>query len=296
MLSDKGDEPIRLTSILISLSLLIGCGSPQRPHQPQTGNGDASADQVAAAPGWSLQAGANATTLVLADRDGAAAIRLTCAAGEDQLSVNVPGFRPVGSEERLSFGGGGDAMALVADPAGDKVLGGVTGAGPIPDELKRLLIGPMSASYGAQTSGPHPPPPDRLAAPFLGACGDALTAARTAQSKPAASTSPCLVQDGELLRIPKQKALGTEPFWAATIEGRCVTYSTPENQQGTRIWTRVGTGPMGPIWSGSYEGKPFVLRIQPAVRCSDGMSDRVYDLEAALIVAGEERKGCAMRS
>jgi uncharacterized membrane protein len=91
------------------------------------------------------------------------------------------------------------------------------------------------------------------------------------------------------------RAIGTEPFWNARTDGRCVTYSTPENQAGTRLWTKVGTGPMGPVWTGSFQGKPFVLRVQPAVRCSDGMSDKVYDWEAILTVGGEERKGCAVR-
>jgi uncharacterized membrane protein len=195
----------------------------------------------------------------------------------------------------LSFGGDGEVVALVAGTEGDRSLGGVSGEGRIPDELKRLVIAPMSASYGAQVSGPHAPPPNSLAGPFLSACGQALTAARADEAKPGPGTSPCLVQEGNLLRMEPMRAIGTEPFWNARTDGRCVTYSTPEDQAGTRIWTKVGTGPMGPVWTGSFQGKPFVLRVQPAVRCSDGMSDKVYDWEAILTVGGEERKGCAVR-
>ena len=260
-------------------------------HEP---SGTTGAEDRGSEAGWSLRQGADGATLALADADGAVLIRLRCATQGNRLMVNVPAFRPIGSEERLSFGNADQLLALVADPGGDRSLGGVTGTGAIPDELKPIVLKPMSASYGAQQSGPHPPPPERLAAPFLSACGEALTAGRVAESKPTPTTSPCRVQDGELLRL-SQKALGTEPFWAATIDGRCVTYSTPDDQKGTRIWTRFGSGPAGGIWTGAFQGKPFVLRTEPAGPggCSDGMSDRVYPLEARLTVAGEERRGCA---
>ena len=108
-----------------------------------------------------------------------------------------------------------------------------------------------------------------------------------------ASGSACLNQDGEELRITPVRAIGTEPFWGAKVEGRCVTYSTPEDQAGTRIWTRYNPGPDGGVWVGTFKGKPFKLitRLQPD--CSDGMSDRTYPQEAMLTVAGEERRGCA---
>ena len=108
-----------------------------------------------------------------------------------------------------------------------------------------------------------------------------------------ASGSACLNQDGEELRITPVKAIGTEPFWGARIEGRCVTYSTPEDQAGTRIWTRYNPGPDGGVWVGTFKGKPFKLITRLRPDCSDGMSDRTYPQEAMLTVAGEERRGCA---
>lgn len=105
--------------------------------------------------------------------------------------------------------------------------------------------------------------------------------------------SPCLIQDGEELRITPVKAIGTEPFWGARVEGRCVTYSTPENQDGMRIWTRFDPAPDGGVWVGTYQGKPFKLITRLRPDCSDGMSDRIYPLEALLTVGGEERRGCA---
>ena len=108
-----------------------------------------------------------------------------------------------------------------------------------------------------------------------------------------ASGSACLNQDGEELRITPVRAIGTEPFWGAKVEGRCLTYSTPEDQAGTRIWTRYNPGPDGGVWVGTFKGKPFKLITRLRPDCSDGMSDRTHPQEAMLTVAGEERRGCA---
>lgn len=104
---------------------------------------------------------------------------------------------------------------------------------------------------------------------------------------------PCSVQDGKALTVASVRAVGTEPFWNASVEGRCVTYSTPEDQKGTRIWTRFTPGPGGGTWTGDLNGARFELRIRPERGCSDGMSDKVYPLAAEIAVGGERRRGCA---
>ena len=265
--------------------LISGCG-------PQAGIDNAAAPAPAAVEqsGWSFRPGASGATLSYDDQ-GRAVISLTCPKDDGRLVVNVPAFKPIGSEERFSLGSGETVVTLVADVHGNAARG-VTASGPQPDEIKALLFTPLRASYGAQSVGPYPAVPIEVQRPFIGACSESATAARVAASEPTAKTHPCNVQDGQLLRHA-MKAVGTEPFWGAKLQGRCVTYSTPENQAGARIWTKVETGPMGPIFVGAYQGKPFILRVQPAVGCSDGMSDRKYDWEASLTVAGEERRGCA---
>ena len=131
-----------------------------------------------------------------------------------------------------------------------------------------------------------------LAAVLLSGCNSGQPA-RTARPEPATSQAhPCLTQDGRAL-ASRLKALGTEPFWAAEVEGRCVTYRTPEDQQGTRIWTRFGEGGGGQAWEGALEARQFQLIVRPSPGCSDGMSDRTYPLEAVLRVKGETRRGCA---
>ena len=108
-----------------------------------------------------------------------------------------------------------------------------------------------------------------------------------------ANVNACHIQEGEELRLAPVRATGTEPFWSAQVEGRCVTYSTPEDQAGTRIWTHVDTGPQGPVWNGALEGRQFQLTVKPSTGCSDGMSDKTYPMEAVLRVRGETRRGCA---
>lgn len=250
---------------------------------------EADAGGKSPAGGWDLQSSGDGVALVMTGAERPA-IRLFCTAGGKRLVVNVPGFRPIGSEERLSFGGGGESVALVADSRGDRQRGGVSGTGEVPDGLAALVRGPISASYGAQKSGPHPAIPKPLAGAFVAACTEAGAAPPPAGG---ASSSPCAVQDGKPLRVAAVRALGTEPFWGARIEGRCVTYSHPEDQKGTRVWTRYTPGPGGGIWSGALGGKPFRLTTRPRKDCSDGMSDKIYPIAVELVVGGERRSGCA---
>jgi uncharacterized membrane protein len=100
------------------------------------------------------------------------------------------------------------------------------------------------------------------------------------------------VQDGKPLPANRLRAIGTEPFWGARIEGRCVTYSHPDEQQGTRVWTKFSGTADGGSWVGALEGKPFALTTRPENGCSDGMSDRRYPIAVTLTVMGEQRTGC----
>ena len=287
----------------VGFLLLAGCEGGDERSVPATGNEHKPAARAPAAPAksnrpgaavrWDLQSSGEGVALALLAASGPAAIRLFCPAEQGRLLVDVPAFRPVGSEERLSFGSGGAVVALVADPRGDRRRGGVSGSGAVPGNLAALVAGPVSASYGAQTSGPHPAPPANLARAFAAACGEGTGPARPPPESPAASASPCLVQDGQPLRVAPLRALGTEPFWNARIEGRCVTYSHPEDQQGTRVWTRYAPRPGGGVWSGALGGRRFELRTRAQPGCSDGMSDKGYPIAVELLVGGERRQGCA---
>ena len=108
---------------------------------------------------------------------------------------------------------------------------------------------------------------------------------------PAISASACRTQDGGELPRRRLRAVGTEPFWGAEVDGRCVTYSTPENQMGTRVWTHYDAS--ANRWEGALDNGSFKLTLKAHEGCSDGMSDRSYPLVAIVEVGGEERRGCA---
>ncbi len=202
------------------------------------------------------------------------------------MRVEIAGFSPIGSEDRLSFGSDGTVEALVAQLHGGSGQSGISAEGPVPDNLQALIGGPLSASYGAQTSGPHPAPPAALADAFVATCA-------SARQQPAAAPNPCLLQHGQSLTVAPTRAIGTEPFWGARIEGRCVTYSQPENPQGTRVWTRYAETADSQTWIGALNRQPFELRLRRKAACSDGMSDKTYPMSAELLVHGERRQGCA---
>jgi uncharacterized membrane protein len=111
--------------------------------------------------------------------------------------------------------------------------------------------------------------------------------------EPGGAAGACDTQDGVTMKPMRLRAVGTEPFWAARIEGRCVTYSHPEDQAGARVWTKFSGSAVSGTWTGNLNGKPFILRTRSEPGCSDGMSDRIYPIAVALTVNGEERSGCA---
>lgn len=274
--------------LMLAAGLLVaGCG--QSPDSPPPS--DQPANESIEATGWRLETAGDGPALVL-DSDGAPQIRILCP-HQRQLVVNVPDFEPIGSEERLSFGQASEVVTLVADVRGDTARGGVTGSSPVPGNLAQLLSGPVSASYGAQTSGPHPQPASALVSEFTRACSG--RPAGSASAGPAGrGASACLTsRDGEPVPANAIKAIGTEPFWAATVEGRCVTYSHPEDQSGTRVWTRFSGKASNGTWTGSLNGQPFVMKTIPKPGCSDGMSDKRYPIAVSLTVGGEQRSGCA---
>ena len=129
---------------------------------------------ASARPAWQSAASGEGDALFLAIGEGPRIVALFCPASSGDLLVNVPAFRPIPSEERMSFGAGGTAVTLVADPRGDRGRGGVSGRGAIPAELSAILASAagIAVNYGAQNSGPHPAPPPDLAAQFLAGCRD----------------------------------------------------------------------------------------------------------------------------
>lgn len=129
-------------------------------------------------------------------------------------------------------------------------------------------------------------PPAPTASPTLAPSESGDAAAVASSASAAASASPTAVPAERL------QALGTEPFWSVEITGEQLRYSTPENQAGTAFAAkRTSEGPAR-VWSGTLEGKSFVLRIA-AGTCSDGMSDTVYPWTAQVAFGDTTLSGCA---
>jgi uncharacterized membrane protein len=84
---------------------------------------------------------------------------------------------------------------------------------------------------------------------------------------------------------------GTEPFWGGEVAGDSLTYTTPEDPDGTTIAVERFAGRGGLSFSGQYEGAAFEMAVAPG-ECSDGMSDRTYPFTVTLQIGGEQRNGC----
>jgi len=84
---------------------------------------------------------------------------------------------------------------------------------------------------------------------------------------------------------------GTEPFWNMTVEGEVLTYTTPENLDGTTTSVTRFTGNNGLGFSGELEGKSLQIAITPGT-CSDGMSDRDYPFTATIKLGDDTLFGC----
>ena len=85
---------------------------------------------------------------------------------------------------------------------------------------------------------------------------------------------------------------GTEPFWGGQVSGMRLTYTTPEDMEGTIITVERFAGRGGLSFSGSLGEKSFDMAVSEG-GCSDGMSDRTYPFGVTLRIGDETRSGCA---
>ncbi len=172
----------RLSWIVLPL-WLAGCHPP--PTEPASPAASAS---VAAAPAhastasmkqpawrWTAGHGGQGTSAQLQGPSGVL-MRITCSANPQRLTVTVPAFAPIGSEDRLSFGFDDAPMALAADLQASGQ--GVSAHGPIPADIEKKLrdAHTVSARYGNQIAGPFPAPAGEAAHHLAHACAEMVTA------------------------------------------------------------------------------------------------------------------------
>lgn len=152
----------------------VGLPEPSGPPVVQQAQPDAAGPSADSAPAWESIASGEGTALRLTAPDGGLRMSIACLARPGRLVANVPGFSPIGSEDRFALALGNEPVTLVADPTRQQARLGVTGEGAIPDNLEALLRGAdeVGALYGTQRSGPHAPPPAELVATLTEACAD----------------------------------------------------------------------------------------------------------------------------
>ncbi len=86
---------------------------------------------------------------------------------------------------------------------------------------------------------------------------------------------------------PPYHALGTEPFWNLLIDEHDVTFTQPDAQPIRQPVPKVIIGIAGEIYRTSRIDVNIVH-----IRCSDGMSDRVYPDKVQVTVDGKRFDGC----
>ena len=92
------------------------------------------------------------------------------------------------------------------------------------------------------------------------------------------------------------RAFGTEPFWNVNVEGSTLTFTTPENPDGVVMrGARRVTADGIEISGGGDHAPAFQLEVS-AGNCSDGMSDKQYELKSTFRYGDGQRitdyKGC----
>ena len=149
--------------------------------------------------------------------------------------------------------------------------------------LHRLALAAMSFALAA-CSAPSPP---------ADADGDSVPVATADPAAPAAQEPPMGKRAAGDDTPPMQvfRALGTEPFWNVNVEGDTLTFTTPEDQDGTVMQGARREVDSGVEIAGSHDGKTFVLALSPGA-CSDGMSDNRYQWVASFRFGDIDYKGC----
>lgn len=159
---------MRRLACLAAIAALTACQQPAEPAPAPAPVPEPAPPTMPSADWQSISSGEGVGLSLI--QAGQLVITLSCLRSPEGFRVTVPGFTKIASEERLSVGAGDEAFVLVADLALDQP--GVVATGEIPTGfLDRIEQGgAVSASYGAQTSGPHPAPSAEQARTFLTDC------------------------------------------------------------------------------------------------------------------------------
>lgn len=154
-----------------------------------------------------------------------------------------------------------------------------------------LLVVVLCAAGCGKTADPGPAPTDAATGPGSAPAQPEAAAPSTPSAQPSATAAPPAAIAP--IVAANVRALGTEPFWNARIEGDLLTYTTPEDQTGRKGRVKRRDTAIGAVFSGRLDDADLVLTLAKRA-CSDGMSDRAYPLSAVLTLGSERREGCAI--
>jgi hypothetical protein len=153
-----------ITLLAVASVALVGCQQQEANEKPTAAPSDTAdaAPSVAGAakaePRWETVGGSEGAHARLLTGDGTLVMSIGCRMGSGQLEVVVPGFRRVGSEDRLSVGFDDDPIALAVDmqASGD----GVRASGTVTEDIGSRIVSAktVGVSYGNQNLGPYAPP------------------------------------------------------------------------------------------------------------------------------------------
>ncbi|MGV3512909.1 MAG: COG3650 family protein [Novosphingobium sp.] len=133
--------------------------------------------------------------------------------------------------------------------------------------------------------------PDPVEAPT----GSASEAVAPVPVVTGAVTSPSLdmsITDKAKVVPDTFRAIGTEPFWSAEVEGAKLRWSTPEQPDSVAMLVTRKDRAGGAILKAMIDGQVLELEITSGP-CSDGMSDTVYPWSVTRRLGGDTQRGCA---
>ncbi|WP_142847138.1 hypothetical protein [Telmatospirillum sp. J64-1] len=157
-----------LLSLLIATMALAACQG----HAPSEGDVRAASRQAESR--WEMAVDGGDVVARLIGADGLPVMSIACLAGTGELSVHVPGFTRIPSEDRLSIGFGDDSIALAVDLRSP--VPGVTGSQTLSrDILAQIRSASMiGALYGTQFTGLHPAPDAADVERWAGSCAGTI--------------------------------------------------------------------------------------------------------------------------
>ncbi|MDP1873739.1 hypothetical protein [Phenylobacterium sp.] len=165
---------------LVTALALGACSPAETPPPPQTPveTPVTTAPEAPIQPGlaWAASATGEGAALTLSDAAGAAILRLGCIRNPATMTLEVDGFTPIASEDRLTVGLDDQLFVFVADLSASRERGVIAQAPVSTDFLDRLPGATAVAGvYGAQQFGPFMPPPADIAATFAAECRRAVS-------------------------------------------------------------------------------------------------------------------------